>query len=32
MFWEMNNWLTTYVKNAPNSTATANPKAAADAD
>jgi dipeptidyl aminopeptidase/acylaminoacyl peptidase len=32
MFWEMNNWLTTYVKNAPNSTATANPKAAADAE
>jgi dipeptidyl aminopeptidase/acylaminoacyl peptidase len=30
MFWEMNNWLTTYVKNAPNSTAAANPKAAAE--
>jgi len=25
MFWEMNNWMTTYVKNPPQSTAAAKP-------
>jgi dipeptidyl aminopeptidase/acylaminoacyl peptidase len=32
MFWEMNHWLSTYVKNAPNATETAEPKGAADAE